>query len=226
MRHRQFWMAVAGALALAEAAFAAGEVRTRMYGEPVVAAATDRRVVTRTVAEEFPPAAGVSPFAFSILPGASVPSEDWSVAGLRLNLFAGRHRDLCGIDVGGLGNELTGELRGIQGAGVWNRVGGAPAAIQGAGIANLCEKDFCGVQSAGIYNRTGGILTGLQAGFVNRASGLAGVQVGAFNSIAAGSGVQIGVLNMARALEGLQIGLFNVNENSTVPYLPIVNLAF
>lgn len=216
----------AALLCLAVGAWAqTGEVRTRVYGERVPAA-TDERVVTRAVAEEVPPSAGTTPFAFSIVPGVSLPFDDWSVLGLRLNLFAGRHRDVWGIDAGGLGNVVTGHLTGLQGAGIWNRVGQADAAIQSAGIANLCERDFNGLQSAGIYNWTGGTMTGVQMALVNRAGGFAGLQVGLFNSVDNGGGVQIGVLNMARALEGLQIGLLNVNENSTVPFFPIANLAF
>lgn len=225
MKKTTMVLAVATLWLAAETLVQGGEVRTRVYGERVPAA-TDGRVVTRAVAEEVPPSAGTTPFAFSIVPGVSLPFDDWSVMGLRLNLFAGRHRDVWGIDVGGLGNEVTGHLTGLQGAGIWNRIGQADAAIQSAGIANLCERDFDGLQSAGIYNWTGGTMTGVQLAFVNRAGGFAGLQVGLFNSVDNGGGVQIGVLNMARALEGLQIGLLNVNENSTVPFFPIANFAF
>lgn len=226
MKKTSIWAGVAGALVLVWAVVCpAGEVRTRVYGERLPAA-TDGRVVTRAVAEEVPPAAGTAPFAFSIVPGVSLPFDDWSVVGLRINLFAGRHRDVWGLDAGGLGNEVTGRLTGLQGAGIWNRAGQADAAIQSAGIANLCERDFNGLQATGIYNWTGGTMTGVQMALVNRAGGFAGLQVGLFNTVDNGGGVQIGVLNMARALAGLQIGLLNVNDNSTVPFFPIVNFAF
>lgn len=222
---RQFLLAItAGALALAEGALASeGEVRTRTYGE---AAATDGRVVTRSIGEETPPSAGTTPLALSLVPGVALPPDDWSVVGVRLNVLAGRHRDLWGVDAGGLGNELTGTLTGVQGAGLWNRVGGAPAAVQAAGLANLCERDFCGLQIAGIYNWTGEEFTGIQAGLLNRAGGLTGLQVGLYNAADHGTGLQIGVVNAARALAGVQIGLANFNAESALEFFPVLNLAF
>lgn len=222
--------AVAGGALRAVAAPGAGAVRARTYGE-ARGAAEDGRVVTREFEEVPDPepawtAAGEVHFAFSVVPGQSVPAEDWAVAGFRFNLFAGRHREMGGLDIGLLGNEVDGALAGVEIAGIWNRTGRGAAAVQAAGIANLCERDFTGMQAAGAFNWTGRTLTGVQVAFVNRAEVLAGLQVGAYNRIDNGSGVQIGLLNMARELEGLQIGLFNVNENSSVPYLPLVNLAF
>lgn len=226
MKSRHLGIIVAGALALAEAAFGIeGEVRTRPYGEEGPAA-TDKRVVTREIGEELAPSAGVTPLAVSLVPGASIPPADWSVVGLRINIFAGRHRDLWGVDAGGLGNELAGTLTGLQGAGLWNRVGEASAAVQTAGLANLCERDFCGVQVAGLYNWTGEELTGIQAGLLNRAGGLTGLQVGLFNAADHGAGLQIGIVNVARAMEGVQIGLANVNVQSPLEFFPIVNMAF
>ena len=218
-------LCIASILALAAAVCPASEVRTRVYGREKPAA-TDGHVVTREVAEEMPPGAGTYPFALSIVPGVSFPPEDWSVVGLRFNLFAGRHRDVWGIDVGGLGNELTGALTGLQGAGIWNRVGEAPAAIQAAGIANLCERDFSGVQAAGVYNWTGEEFTGVQVGLLNRTGGLTGVQAGLYNAADHGAGLQIGLLNTARALSGVQIGVANVNTGSTLGFFPLVNMAF
>lgn len=202
-----------------------GEVRTRKYVEQVPAA-TDGRVVTRDIGEAVPPEAGTTPLAFALIPGVSLPPADWSVVGVRINIFAGRHRDLWGVDIGGLGNELTGSLTGMQGAGLWNRVGEAPAALQSAGLANLCERDFCGVQTAGIYNWTGEEFTGIQAGLLNRAGGLTGVQVGLYNGADHGHGVQIGLVNAARALAGVQIGLANFNADSALEFFPIINMAF
>ncbi|MBQ7252522.1 MAG: hypothetical protein IJS32_07975 [Kiritimatiellae bacterium] len=223
MKPTRVLIALAGALAAAVCP--ASEVRTRTYGE-APPAAVDARVVTREVAEDSPPGAGTTPFAFSIVPGVSLPPEDWSVAGLRIDLFAGRHRDVWGIDIGGLGNELTGSLTGLQGAGLWNRIGEAPAAIQSAGIANLCERDFCGIQTAGICNWTGEEFTGIQAGLLNRAGGLTGLQAGLWNAADHGAGLQIGLVNTARALSGVQIGLANINAESPLRFFPVVNMAF
>ena len=216
---------IAGALALAAAVCPASEVCTRTYGEDSPAA-PDGRVVTRNIEEGIPPGAGTTPFAFAIVPGVSIPPEDWSVVGLRINLFAGRHRDVWGVDIGGLGNELTGNLTGLQGAGLWNRIGEAPAAIQSAGLANLCERDFRGVQTAGIYNWTGEEFIGIQVGLLNRAGGLTGLQAGLYNAADHGAGLQIGLVNTARALSGVQIGLANINAESPLRFFPVVNMAF
>ena len=218
--------AAAAGLALAAGTICpASEVRTRIYGEGLPVA-TDGRVVTREVAEDFPPYEGTTPFALSLVPGVSLPSADWSIVGIRLNFFAGRHRDLWGIDTGGLGNELTGSLTGVQSAGLWNHVGEASAAFQSAGLANLCERDFCGLQIAGLYNWTGEEFTGIQTGLINRAGGLTGMQVGLYNVADHGAGLQVGVVNTARTLAGVQIGLANFNAESTLQFFPVVNLAF
>lgn len=222
---RLVWAASA-VLASAASAFATeGEVRTRVCGEEVPAA-TDKHVVTREIGEKASPSAGTTPLALSLVPGVALPPGDWSVVGLRIDILAGRHRDLWGVDAGGLGNELTGTLTGLQGAGLWNRIGEADAAIQAAGFVNLCERDFCGVQTAGIYNWTGEEFMGLQAGLLNRAGGMTGLQVGLYNAADHGAGLQIGLVNMARALAGVQIGLVNVNAESPLEFFPIVNMAF
>ncbi len=218
--------AAAMVLAMACATFGDG-VRTRVYGGEAFPAAVDGNVVTREIGGPAPlPDAGVTPFALGIVPSVSLPPEDWSIVGLRINLFAGRQRNLWGIDAGGLGNILEGSLTGIQGAGLWNSVGEASAAVQSAGIANLCERDFTGVQVAGIYNWTGEEFTGLQAGLLNRAGGLTGVQAGLYNAADHGVGLQIGLVNTARALAGVQIGLANINTESPLGFFPVVNMAF
>lgn len=227
MTRGQSILGFAGALLLTVAFAASGdEVRTRVYGGEARPAAVDGNVVTRDIGEPAPPAAGVSPFALGIVPGVSLPPEDWSVVGLRINLFAGRQRDLWGIDSGVLGNILDGDLTGIQGAGLWNCIGGASAAVQAAGIANLCERGFTGVQVAGIYNWTGEEFTGIQAGLVNRAGGLTGLQAGLYNAADHGVGLQLGLVNTARALAGVQIGLVNINTESPLGFFPVINMAF
>ncbi len=224
------WMRLAGTvaavLATVATAFATeGKVRTRVYEEEA-SAATGRHVVTREIGEKALSSVGTTALALSFVPGVELPPANWSVAGLRLNILVGRHCDLWGVDIGGLGNELTGSLTGLQGAGLWNRIGEADAAIQTAGLVNLCERDFCGLQTAGIYNWTGEEFMGLQVGLLNRAGGLTGVQIGLYNAADHGCGLQIGLINAARALDGLQIGLANVNAESALGFFPIVNIAF
>ena len=211
--------------AFAAAAPADGVV-TRTYGAP--AAPSPGSVATREISPPPPPPeGGVSPLAISLLPGVGIPtSGDWSVAGLRIDILAGRHRDVWGLDVGLVGNEVSVNLEGIQVAGIFNRIGRSDGAVQIAGIVNRCEGDFSGLQAAGIDNWTDGAVDGLQVALVNRAAVLSGLQIGLYNSTDNGSGVQIGLINSARSFDGVQIGVFNVIRESTLPFLPIVNFAF
>lgn len=203
----------------------AGDVATRTYADRP--AAFGREVVTRRIAPPPPvPAAGVSPLGLALVPAVQLPSEDWSVAGLRIDLLVGRNRDVRGLDVGLFGNEVEVDLEGIQLAGLFNRIGRSDGAWQSAGILNRCEGDFYGLQTAGILNWTDGAVEGVQIALVNRATELSGLQVGLYNAVDRGSGVQIGVVNAARVLDGLQIGLVNVIRDSSVPFFPVVNFAF
>lgn len=215
----------AAALALSLSAPAsAGDVVSRTYVEQP--AASGRAVVTRTLSPPPVPAAGVSPLGLALVPAVQIPSEDWSVAGLRIDLLVGRNRDVRGLDVGLLGNEVEVDLEGIQLAGLFNRIGRSDGAWQSAGILNRCEGDFYGLQTAGILNWTDGAVEGVQIALVNRATELSGLQVGLYNAVDRGSGVQIGIVNAARVLDGLQIGLVNVIRDSSVPFFPVVNFAF
>lgn len=203
----------------------AGEVVTRTYAEPLTRSGGE--VVTRRITAPAPaPAAGTSPFAISLVPAIGLPGEAWDVAGLRINLLVGRHRDVWGFDVGLLGNEVSDDFEGVEAAGLFNRVGRSDGAWQAAGILNRCEGDFYGLQTAGALNWTDGAVEGLQIALVNRATELSGLQIGLYNAIDRGSGVQIGIVNAARSFDGLQIGVINVIRDSTMPFFPIVNFAF
>ncbi len=216
--------AIAPSLAFVAPASADG-VLSRTYAEQP--ASSDGSVVTRAIAAPSPePPAGVSPLALALVPAIEAPSEDWSVAGLRVNLLVGRHRDVQGVDVGLLGNEVDDDLEGVQIAGIFNRIGRSDGAWQSAGILNRCESDFLGVQTAGVLNWTDGAVEGVQIALANRATDLSGLQLGLYNAVDRGTGVQIGLVNAARVLDGLQIGLVNVIRDSTVPFFPIVNFAF
>ena len=172
------------------------------------------------------PAHGISPLGIGILPAVEIPSKDWDVALLRLNVFVGRHREVYGLDVGVIGNETAGEFVGVQAAGFYNRIGYSEGAFQFAGVINRCAGDFAGLQTAVAANITDGTMSGFQFGLVNRAARLDGLQIGIFNITETGTGVQIGVWNSAQSLEGLQIGLGNYNADSSMPFLPVINFAF
>lgn len=215
-------IAAATLVASAFAAFAGG-ARTRVFGE--VSAAFGREVMTREIGERVEPSEGVTPVAISLLPALEAPGGMWSVYGLRVNLLAGRHRDIAGFDIGLLGNITSEEFDGVQAAGLWNSIGNSDGAVQIAGVLNRCEVNFYGLQAAGLVNVADGLCEGLQISFVNRAASLSGLQVGLYNNIDCGSGLQIGVINSARSLEGLQIGVINIISDSTIPFFPVINFA-
>ena len=202
----------------------AGEVKTRVFGE--APAASGRDVVMRPIGERASPVVGVTPFALSLLPSLEVPGQKWSVYGLRINLLAGRHRDVAGFDVGVLGNITVEDFDGVQAAGLWNSIGNSDGAVQIAGIINRCDRDFTGLQITGFASIVEGTCEGAQIGLFNRTSDLSGLQLGLYNNIDRGSGVQIGLINAARTLDGLQIGVVNVILASTFPFCPVINFAF
>lgn len=217
--------AASGALFLSFGFFAgrADEPVVRQFGQPDD---ISRRPSVRELAlDEPPPAPGLQVLALSLFPSVEVPSAEWDVAPLRLNLLVGRHRDVYGLDIGLLGNETTCEFAGVQAAGLFNRIGSSRGAVQCSSILNRSIGDFSGLQVS-LLNTVGAEMDGIQVGLVNRASVLSGLQVGFFNVVDSGRGVQIGVVNSAREIDGLQIGLLNVIEDSSVPFFPIVNFAF
>lgn len=207
-------------------AFAAegGKPIVRTYG--AVANPQGVPVVRELTPPPLPPSHGISPLAFGIFPAVEAPSQDWDVAFLRINILAGRHRNVYGLDMGVVGNEAMGEFVGVQVSGFYNRIGKSDAALQFAGILNRCDGDFAGFQTAVAANITDGTMTGFQFGLVNRTARLDGLQIGLFNVAETGSGVQIGVWNSAQSLEGLQIGVGNYNADSSMPFFPVINFAF
>ncbi len=212
------------AIAVSHAAVADGEVVTRVFGE--APASTGKKVVTRTLKEPSSESAGSTPFALSLLPGIGTAQEDFSVRGLRLNVLAGRHHSLQGVDLGLLGNAIVDDVLGVQAACGWNWVGASEGALQFAFGFNVCEADFCGFQGSWIFNSVGETCSGVQISAFNKAEILEGLQFGLLNVADRGVGAQIGLLNHARALEGVQIGVLNFITDSSVPFLPVVNGAF
>lgn len=140
--------------------------------------------------------AGWFPLAVSILPQLELPFDDWRVTGLRLNLFAGEHLDVYGVDVGTLANCVTREFGGVQVSCIYNSIGESCGAFQLAGVVNRCD----------------GPMHGLQLALVNCAE--------------SGDGLQIGALNYGNEFRGVQLGLVNIIEASRIPVLPVLNFAF
>ncbi len=142
----------------------------------------------------------------SLLPAVETPSPSEGVKGLRFNLLVGRHRELRGLDIGVIGNEVTGTVNALQIAGIYNWVGNPTDSgfqfkgIQVAGIMNHSAGGSDGLQFAGIMNHSAGESEGLQcAGILNIFDGESeGLQCAGILNLRAGDskGLQCaGILN-------------------------------
>lgn len=183
-----------------------------------------------------PAMAAISPIGLSIIAPVQFPTEDVGITGIRANLLWGRHRDVFGLDVGGIGNTTTLNFSGlVQAAGVFNyNVGSSNVlGIQAAGITNINvnKSHIYGVQVAlGINNNSAeSTLVGLQAAAIANYSPftkVVGVQVGLYNKARTVYGLQIGLINVTENLHGFQIGLVNVFKNGLFALSPMVNFGF
>lgn len=169
---------------------------------------------------------GSWPVAVALVPPIESPDADQDVVGLRLNLLAGRHRNVTFLDVGTLADIVTSQAYGVQVAGLWNSTGSARGALQAAGFVNLCYGDCYGAQTAGAHSRTEGTFMGLQLAAVCSAKVLKGLQVGLINQTSNSSGVQVGVINYAEQSEGIQFGLVNVMPDGRYPVMLAFNIGF
>ncbi len=175
-----------------------------------------------------------SPLSLSILPPVQFPPEDFSITGARLSLFWGKHRDLYGLDVGGIGNitEQTFVGIGVAGAFNWTKGNTTILGLQLAGGANINtnKTNVYGLQAAlGLnYNSAASSVTGLQLALVNIAphTTINGFQVGVYNRALAVRGFQIGLVNITETLSGVQIGLINFHRKGVFPVSPLLNIGF
>ncbi len=90
---------------------------------------------------------------------------------LSLNIIAGYHTKLDGLELGGMLNIKGVEARGAQFAGVGNIVGGVVDGFQIAGGLNAVGRNVEGFQISGGLNATGGDLNGFQAAGLNAIGG-------------------------------------------------------
>ena len=169
---------------------------------------------------------GAVPFALAVVPALETPGPDRDVVGLRINLLAGRHRNVSFLDVGLLADIVDMEAYGVTAAGLWNSTGSAHGALQAAGAVNICYGDCYGAQLAGAHSRTEGTCVGLQSAAVCHAQAFKGLQIGFINRAGELSGVQVGVVNYAEQSEGIQFGLVNVMPDGRYPVMPIFNIGF
>ncbi len=148
---------------------------------------------------------GFSPVMLSFIDPVQVPSHDFDVGGLRINIIYGRCCNLDGLDIGVVGvadNHANGWLAN------W--------------LVNYAAGDGVGLHT-GAVNYFGGDFKGLQIGLVNWIDSGDIFQVGVYNGGYNVQGLQIGVINTADKMQGLQIGLVNVISNSDLSFFPIIN---
>ncbi len=172
---------------------------------------------------------------------------------LSLNIIAGYHTKLDGLELGGVLNIKGVEARGVQLAGVGNIVGGDVDGFQISGGLNATGRSVRGFQAAGGGNFAGHNLQGLQissglnlvgrnvlseslqiAAGVNIAGNLEGTQLSAASNIALGwdqeanmsyAGTQIGVANIALGGIGTQIGLLNIAGHVSTTQVGLLNVS-
>jgi len=126
-------------------------------------------------AEESAP---MNPVMFGFFNPAQVPAENYDVAGLRIDLFYGKCRNLTGLDAGVVVNHATGNVTGLQ----------------ACFVVNYVEKDFTGLQ-IGLVNIATKV-NALQIGLFNGADDMSGLQIGVINDTRMMRGCQIGVINV------------------------------
>ncbi len=153
-----------------------------------------------------------------------------------INLLAGYHGGIDGLEIGGLVNYTKYYSAGFQIAGLANVTSGDMAGVNLAGLANYATEGISGIQIAGFGNFSRAQLEGIQlAGIVNGSqTSTSGIQFAGVGNVSQGdmegiqvssvfnyggfdlSGLQIsGAANIARSdVEGLQAtGGFNLAED-------------
>jgi hypothetical protein len=178
--------------------------------------------------------AATSPVSVGIAPPVQFPSSEFTITGARLSVLWGSHRDLYGLDIGGIGNITQQEFKGVALSGIFNKTEGRTTAIftQAAGVANWNTNttEVYGLQLAGALNmnKATSSVVGVQLALINMSEQTAiyGIQAGIYNKARVVYGFQIGLVNDTTDLHGLQIGLVNFYHNGTFVVSPILNVGF
>lgn len=177
--------------------------------------------------------AAASPIALDIVAPIQFPPSDFNVTGLRLSALWGHHREMYGIDIGGLGNVTDQTFAGIGLSGLFNITNGTTTAVfaQMAGLFNYNSNktSVYGIQLALVnYNTAASGVFGLDVGIANltKHTVVGGIQVGVYNVAQSVYGLQIGLVNETDSLSGLQIGLVNFHHNGVFAVAPFLNFGF
>ena len=131
----------------------------------------------------------VTPAMLSLFTPAQVPSPDWEVQGLRVNLLYGECVNLYGLDLGVV-NRLEGEMICLQ-----------------AGLVNLSGKQFTGLQ-LGLVNYSDRVKA-LQVGLYNGGDDISGLQIGLINNVRIMRGCQLGLINVIQNNDIPFLPIFN-----------------
>lgn len=178
--------------------------------------------------------AGISPLAAAIAGPVEFPPESFSIAGARLSVLWGDHRDVYGFDIGVIGNMTDNSFGGIGVSGIFNYNKGTATVVglQLAGITNVNvnKARVLGLQLAAVanINEAESTLVGLQFALANLSpfTTIYGFQTGIYNTAREVYGFQIGLINRTETLHGLQIGLVNFNHTGLFSVAPILNVGF
>ncbi len=168
-----------------------------------------------------------------------LPSPDWQIDGVRLDLIYGYNHGVNGLDLGLVGASASNsagaqlnvlasvdnlDFTGAQLSGFGNAVLGTATGAQLACLLNYNRAAFVGAQlacvnangastglSLGLVNVTFGLSYGCQFGFYNcNRNEFHGWAIGAINYSERHDGLQLGVVNVASVkYKGVQIGLLN-----------------
>lgn len=184
------------------------------------------------------------PVQISFTPGLSTQGKQsqYDINNFSLNLLGGRTGGVNGVEMAGLFNinsmnvrgvqvggifNLTGYVEGVQVAGIHNYVAGNVKGVQVGGINNIVKGSTNGLQVGGIYNHVNNEVKGIQvAGITNYAQArVNGIQVSGIGNICKEvNGIQVGgIFNYAKKLRGVQIGLVNFASESTGYSIGLLN---
>lgn len=131
----------------------------------------------------------------------------------QIGLFNLSTKDLAGLQVGGLGCMVHGQMNGLQIA----------SALIGGNSAGTLNGVQIGLSILPISMRDSTETTHVN----NYANSLNGIQIGLWcNRAVHARGLQLGLVNIADRMSGVQIGLVNIIKESPVTFLPIINAYF
>ncbi len=190
----------------------------------------------------------------SLATPVQLPSADWTVKGLRLNLIYGESFGMYGLDLGLVGytrdsgaglsvypgvNWTENDYTGLQLAGLSNVTCGNGAGLSLSGIVNYTRGRYTGGQIAlinydgeflgaqiGGFNYDKGVCWGFQLGLANAAvNEYHGWSFGLVNYAERLYGFQFGGVNIAAENgRGIQLGLFNCAENFIGMQIGLLNI--